>query len=79
MRRWLTRVQLRHLITEEETTDAINVSMRAIAAALRKSLAFRSMSRTFLREMDECLEVDEGNELLDAMYDYADEHRIWIE
>ena len=78
-RRWLTRVQLKHLLTEEETPEAINASMKAIAAALRKSLAFRSVDRGFLREMEECTDVYEGNQLLAAMYDYADEHRIWIE
>lgn len=78
-RRWLSRVQLKHLLTEEETPEAVNASMRAIAAVLRNSSAFRSVDRTFLREMDECTDAYEGNQLLAAMYDYADEHRIWIE
>ena len=78
-RGWNTRIQLKHLLTDEETPEAINASMKAIAAALRKSLACRSMSRAFLRDMEECTDQFEGNELLAAMYDYADEHRIWVE
>ena len=78
-RGWTSRIQLKHLLTDEETPEAINISMKAIAAALRKSLACRSMSRTLLRDMEECTDQFEGNELLAALYDYADEHRIWIE
>lgn len=66
-------------MTEEETPEAINTSMKAMAFVLRQSLAFRSIRRDFLQLMEECLGVDEANELLDALYDYADEHRIWIE
>lgn len=78
-RGWNTHVQLKHLMTEKETPEAINVSMKAIAFAMRQSLAFRLVRRDFLELMEKCLEVDEANELLNAMYDYADEHRIWIE
>ena len=78
-RGWNTRIQLKHLLTDEETPEAINASMKAIATALRKSSACLAMSRVFLRDMEECTDQFEGNELLAALYDYADEHRIWIE
>lgn len=79
MKRWLTRVQLKHLLTEEETPEAVNKSMKAIATVLRQSVAFHSVDRTFLQDMEKCTDVFEANMLLAAMYDYADEHRIWIE
>ena len=78
-RGWNTRIQLKHLLTDEETPEAINASMKAIAAALRQSLYFRLIDDALLREMDRCTHIAAANGLLNAMYDYADKHRIWIE
>ena len=78
-RGWNTRIQLKHLLTDEETPEAINASMKAIAAVLRQSLYFGLIDGALLREMDKCTHVAAANGLLGAMYDYADEHRIWIE
>lgn len=84
MGKWLSRVKIRHLFTEDETPEAIRKSMRQIADVLENSdsfLTFRMKSKfRAIPEGDSVIRpVDYANKLLDMMYDYADEHRIWIE
>ena len=81
---WQNRITLKHLFTEEESVESIRASMRAIADELDKAPFFRHFAakkkfRAIPLGDDVIRPVDYANKLLDAMYDYADEHRIWIE
>ena len=77
---WKWHVQLKQLFADsEETPEAVNATMKAVATAMRESLAFRLIDRRILQEMDKCTHVAVADGLLNTMYDYADEHRIWIE
>lgn len=73
---WQRKVKIKHLLTRDETPDAVRKSMNAIYAVLRSTLAFKDFDMLdFFRECDD---LEEANGLLDLMYDYANENLIWI-
>ena len=81
---WQNKIRLKHLFTEDESVKSIRASMNAIADELDKATFFRTFSlKKNFRSIplgDDVIEpLDYANKLLDAMYDYADEHHIWIE
>ena len=80
---WNSRVNVKHLFTEEEDHKSVQRSMNAVADVLAASPRFFSFGlREFSaipKDNDFISPVDYANSLLDLMYDFADEHRIWIE
>lgn len=80
---WNSRVKIKHLFTSDESHDAIQTSMNAVADVLKSSPAFRNFNTAKFRNIpqgeDVFRPVDYANRLLESMYDYADENRIWIE
>jgi hypothetical protein len=51
--------------------------MRAVAAVIKRSRFMADFAENWpeIAEMDDC---EEANDMLDAMYDYCDERRIWV-
>ena len=80
---WLSKVKIRHLYTEQEDHKSICQSMNDIADVLSNSLAFHTFQLEDFRSIPKGDHVigalDYANKLLDRMYNYADENRIWIE
>lgn len=79
---WQTRVQIKHLFTEDESHEAVQKSMNDVADVISKEPAFRHFKLDKFRlipEGDEVIApVDYANKLLSRLYDYADTNRIWI-
>ena len=80
---WLSRVKIRHLYTEKEDYKSICQSMNDIAGVLSHSPAFHTFRLKDFHSIPKGDHVigalDYANKLLDRMYDYADQNRIWIE
>jgi len=80
---WKHTVRLKHLLTEDESPEAVRAAMRAIADVLDESPCFIGFPRARFRAIpdgDEVVRpVDYANRLLDRMYGFADARRIWIE
>ena len=84
MTNWKYKVKIRHLLTKNEDYNSIKKSMSAIADVLSKESCF--MEFNWLKKFrkipkgDKVIRaVEYGNKLLDKMYDYADENKIWID
>ena len=81
MTNWQNRIDLRHLITKKEDHKSVQTSMDAIADAIDASPFFNTFRTVGFRSIPEngiLRPVECANILMDRMYDYADEHRIWI-
>jgi len=81
---WNHNVTIKHLFTQEEDHASVQKSMNAIADVLQNDIAFILFLGT-LRNFrsipagdDVFGPVDYANRLLDQMYDFANEYRIWI-
>ena len=83
MRQWNGRVKIRHLYTDQEDYESISQSMSDIAEVLSHSVAFQRFRLKDFRNIPEgdhvIGAVDYANKLLDRMYNYADQNRIWID
>ncbi len=83
MPNWGARVRLKHLMTEDESHDAVQASMTAIADAAKASghfIGFDFARWYKIPKGDDTFgPVDYANRLLDSLYDVADSRRIWIE
>lgn len=77
MGNWKHTLRIKHLMTEDETPEAVSKSMKAIALAV----CARGFMADFesRHDMAECTDVDEANYLLDSLYDYCDSRRIWVQ
>jgi hypothetical protein len=85
MATWNAKVQIKHLLTDGEGHEEVQANMNAIADVIEASPAFYLFSRKTLEKMrnipqgdDDFAAVDYANRYLDKMYNFADEHRIWI-
>ena len=83
MARWLHNVTIKHLLTDDEDLEGVRAAMNAIADVLEGESSFRRFYRlSKFREIPEGDDVfgpvDYANRLLDEMYTYADDERIWI-
>jgi hypothetical protein len=83
-RRWNHRIKIRHLFTDEESHEAIQVSMNAIADVLDADTWFvtflhKSKFHSIPEGNDIVGPVDYANKLLDLLYDFCDNQRIWVE
>lgn len=83
---WNSKVKLKHLMTDGESHEEVQANMNAIADVLDSSNEFISFPHSIIERMrnipqgdDIFKPVDYANRLLDRMYDYANEYRIWIE
>ena len=80
--KWKHKVTPKHLLTEEEDYDSVQRSMNDVADVLEKEECFSGFNVDAFRKLPKgngvLRAVDYANQLLDAMYDYADEKRIWI-
>ena len=86
MTRWTSKVAIKHLLEhDDESHEAIQRSMIAIANALENAPAFAYFDRDWIEIMRNIPQgdgffspTDYANRLLDRMYDFADSHGIWI-
>lgn len=76
--KWKQTVKLKHLLTEEETPEAVGAAMNAVAAALTEAFHPDSELQELIDEMSCCNDLDDANNLLDSLYDWADNNRVWI-
>lgn len=80
---WKYKVKLKHLFTEDESHEAIRASMSAVADAVAQHPAFREFNAAPFRQIPEGDDVfkpvDYANRLLNRLYDFADDKRIWID
>lgn len=77
MANWDHKVAIKHLFTDDEDDASVQAAMKAIYNVLQKETCF---ARFYFLEFfkSNTLDIDEANELLDKLYDYADVNRIWI-
>jgi len=82
MNRWNSKIKIKHLFTEDEDHESVQESMNAIADVVRNHSAFVLFDTKNFRNIprgDDVLgPTDYANRLLDRLYDFADEHRIWV-
>jgi len=80
---WNHKIRLKHLFTKDESHEAVQASMTAVADAVAKHPAFNGFSVAKFRDIpqgdDVFKPVDYANRLLARLYNFADENRIWIE
>lgn len=85
---WKHRVKIKHLFTKNEDYDSIKSSMKSIYDVLVEDTHFdkfkyRSKFLNILEgknsQYDVISSLDYANKLLDELYDYADDNKIWIE
>lgn len=84
MANWQNKIKLKHLFTDKEDHASIQASMTAIADELAAAPffhTFRACGKFYsIPQGDDVFSpVDYANRLISEMYDYADDHRIWIE
>ncbi len=82
MTHWGSTVRIKHLLTRDEDHATVQANMNAIADVLENSSAFVGFDVKPFRSIPEGDDVfgpvDYACCLLDRMYDFADERRIWI-
>ena len=77
---WVYKVKLTHLFTDDEDYWDIQASMNNIADALDKEPCFDMFAdKNRFRTLPEDYTLVIANSLITKLYDYADEHRIWID
>ena len=84
MAEWRTKVKIKYLYTEEDDFDHVQECMNAVAYVLEASgefgrFPYLHMFRSIPQGDDVFGPNDYATRLLDHMYDYADDNRIWIE
>ena len=78
MTKWIKRISVKHLFTEEEDHKSIQESMNKVADTLEKE-GFPDVVVRRLRNIPKENAITEANRRLSSMFDYADRNRIWIE
>ena len=81
---WISRVKIKHLLTENEDHASVQTSMSAVGEILKNDVyfsTFKPLKKFFaIPQGDEFFgPVDYANRLMDDLYDFADQKRIWIE
>jgi len=81
-RGWNHKIKIKHLFTEDESHEAVQKSMNAVADVLDKGTFFVGFDTKKFRAIpadNEFFEpVECANKLLEKLYDFADDRRIWI-
>lgn len=82
MTNWKRTIKIKHLFTVDESLESIQKSMTNIADILKAEYCFRYFDHSKFYGIPPdngiCTPVQSTNILLDRLYDYADEYRIWI-
>ena len=80
--KWINRIELKSLMTEKEDFESVQNSMNKIAKRIKKEVFFMSFDVSLFGKIpkgdDIFKPVDYANKLIDQLYDFADENRIWI-
>lgn len=80
---WNSRVKVKHLFTKNNDHESVQTSVNAIADVLEETDEFCWFDADGFRDIPKGDSffgpADYANRLLEKMYDYADEHRIWVE
>jgi hypothetical protein len=83
MIKWLNKVKLTHLFTENTDHESVQKSMIDIAKVIEAEKCFFGFDTKRFYEVPEGDGVmepeDFGNKLITKVYDFADIHKIWIE
>jgi hypothetical protein len=83
MARWFSTVKLTHLFTKQEDYESIKKSMAEIAKVIESETCFSGFdTKRFYKipKGDDVIgAVDYANRLINRMYNFADDRRIWIE
>ena len=81
--RWLHKVKIKQLYTQEETHETLQASLTSIADVLDAEQCFSGFDTTEMRSLPEgdntFKPVNYANVFMDQMYDFADAKHIWIE
>lgn len=83
MARWFSTVKLSHLFTKQEDYESIKKSMRDIAKVIESQICFSGFDTKKFYKIPKGNDIfgplDYANKLIDKMYNFADDRRIWIE
>ena len=83
MANWVHKVKIKHLLTEKDDWQSVQDSMNQIADVLENDPCFICFDTQSFRNIPKGDEffgpADYANKLINRMYDFADERRIWIE
>lgn len=81
---WAYRVKIKQLFTDKDDHASVQASMSAVADVIKNDPAF-----IMFGGVEKFYEIPQGddvfgptdyaNKLLERMYDYADDYRVWIE
>jgi len=77
MANWKSKLPIKHLLTEDESPEAVEKFCNAVADIVENDRRFRGFSErdNFRHNAD----MDEANALLSELYDYCDRQLIWVE
>ena len=78
MRRWQRTVKIRDLLTDEETPEAIKKAADGIIERLPNAPTSRLKKARDMAEADPETALLVFNDGLNRVYDWADEHRVWL-
>lgn len=83
MTNWKDTVKIKHLFTEESDHESVQASMKAVADELKKHQCFSGFPKKKFYSIpkgdDYFGPIDYANKLIAQMYDWADEHAIWVD
>lgn len=81
-RGWLSRDSAFRVATESydgESLESLKQSMAQAANALRTNNCFLALNRQVITMLESAETETQANRAIDLVYDFADEHRIWME
>ncbi len=83
MATWNNKIKLKHLFTNKEDHKSVKESMKAIADEIKKNDAFILFDTKSFYKIPAgdgvITPIKYANILLDRLYNFADDHRIWID
>jgi hypothetical protein len=83
MAKWLGKVKLTHLFTENTDHKSVQEAMISIAKVIESEKCFFGFNTEKFYEVPEGDGVmepeDFANKLIGRVYDFADLHKIWVE
>ena len=78
MRRWKRTVNIKDLLTEEETPEAIKAAANGIIERLPDAPTARLVKAREMADEDPETALLVFNDGLNRVYDWADENRVWL-
>ena len=78
MTRWTRKVQIRDLLTDDESAEAIKAVANAIISRLPDAPTSRIAKARDMADEDPETALLVFNAGLDAVYDWADFNRVWL-